>query len=75
MDGLRPPGAVSFEGDNVADIWGKCCQPFEWYMYAIKAVNEADMRKISLFLTVAGPEAQEVYGTFTYGTDDSLKTM
>ena len=27
------------------------------------------MRKISLFLTVAGPEAQEVYGTFTYGTD------
>ena len=29
------------------------------------------MRKISLFLSVAKPEAQEVSGTFTYGTDES----
>ena len=43
-------------------------------MYAIKADNEPDMRKISLFLTVAGPQAQEVYGTFNYGTDESPKT-
>ena len=33
------------------------------------------MRKISLFITVAGPEAQEVFGTFNYGygTDESPK--
>ena len=53
---------------------GKIYQQFEWYLYAIKADNEPDMRKISLFLTVAGPQAQEVYGTFTYGTDESPKT-
>ena len=40
----------------------------------LQADNEPDMRKISLFLTVAGPEAQEVYGTFTYVTDESPKT-
>ena len=43
-------------------------------MYAIEVDNEPDMWKISLFLTVAGPEAQEVCGTFTYGTDESPKT-
>ena len=67
MDGIRPPGDINFEGDNVADAWEKFYQQFEWYLYAIKADNEPDMRKISLFLTVAGPQAQEVYGTFTYG--------
>ena len=53
---------------------GKLYHQFEWYLYAIKSDNEPDMRKISLFLTVARPEAQEVYGTFTYGTDESPKT-
>ena len=44
-------------------IHGHFYQQFEWYLYAIKADNEPDMRKISLFLTIAGPEAQEVYIT------------
>ena len=60
MDGIRPPGAISFEGDNVADVWEKFYTQIEWYLHAIKADNEPDMTKISLFLTVAGPEAQEV---------------
>ena len=30
-------------------------------MYAINADNEPAMRKISLFLTVAGPEAQKAF--------------
>ena len=59
-DGIRPPGAISFKRDNLADTWGKNYQQFEWYLYAIK--------------TVAGLQAQEVYGTFTYGTDESPKT-
>ena len=45
--------SVLKETDNVADAWGKNYQQFEWYMYAIKVDNEPDMRKISLFLTVA----------------------
>ena len=57
---VQPPGDISFEGENVADAWEKFYQQFEWYLYAIKTDNESDMREISLFLTVAGPEAQEV---------------
>ena len=60
MVGIRPPGDISFEGDNVADAWEKFYQQFEWYLYAINADNEPNMKKISLLLTVAGPEAQEV---------------
>ena len=60
MDGIRPPGDISFEGGNVADAWEKFYHKFEWYLYVIKADNEPDMRNMSLFLTVAGPEAQEV---------------
>ena len=48
-------------------------QQFEWYLCAIKADNEPDVTKISTLLSVAGPEAQEVYGTFTYETDELPK--
>ena len=46
MDGIRPPGAISFEGDNVADAWEKFYQQFEWYLYAIKADNEPHIKNI-----------------------------
>ena len=67
MDGVRPPGDSVLK-ETMLPIHGHFYQQFEWYLYAIKADNEPDMRKISLFLTVAGPEA------FTYGTGESPKT-
>ena len=61
MDGIRPPGAISFEGDNVADACEKFYQQFEWYLYAIKADNEPDMREISLFLTRSSISIWNIY--------------
>ena len=73
MDGIRPPGAISLK-ETMLPMHLKNYQQFECYMYAIKADNEPDMRKISVLLTVVRPEAQDVYRTFTYGTEESPKT-
>ena len=75
MEGIRPPGSINFDGNNVADAWEKFYEQFEWYLCAIGLDEASDMRKISLFLNVAGAEAQRIFGTFTFveGTDDPKK--
>ena len=54
MEGIRPPGSINFDGNNVADAWEKFYEQFEWYLCAIGLDEASDMRKISLFLNVAG---------------------
>ena len=75
MEGIRPPGSINFDGNNVADAWEKFYEQFEWYLCAIGLDEASDMRKISLFLNVAGAEVQRIFGTFTFveGTDDPKK--
>ena len=75
MEGIRPPGSINFDGNNVADAWEKFYEQFEWYLCAIGLDEASDMRKISLFLNVAGAEAQRIFGTFTFveGTEDPKK--
>ena len=75
MEGIRPPGSINFDGNNVADAWEKFYEQFEWYLCAIGLDEASDMRKISLFLNVAGAEAQRIFGTFTFvgETEDPKK--
>ena len=75
MEGIRPPGSINFDGNNVADAWEKFYEQFEWYLCAIGLDGASDMRKISLFLNVAGAEAQRIFGTFTFvgETEDPKK--
>lgn len=40
------------------------------YLQAIGLDNKPDARKIALLLTVAGPQAVEVYNTFVFATAD-----
>ena len=75
MEGIRPPGSINFDGNNVADAWEMFYEQFEWYLCAIGLDGASDMRKISLFLNVAGAEAQRIFGTFTFvgETEDPKK--
>ena len=66
MEGIRPPGSINFNGNNVADAWEKFYKQFEWYLCAIGLDGASDMREISLFLNVAGAEAQQIFRTFTF---------
>ena len=75
MEGIRPPGSINSDDNNVADAWEKFYEQFEWYLCAIGLDRASDMRKISLFLNVAGAEAQRIFGTFTFvgETEDPKK--
>ena len=50
--------------------WRSFKQQFELYMAAIGLDDKPDARKIALLLTVAGPQAIEVFNTSEFGEDD-----
>lgn len=65
METLRPPEGLKLVG-NVDSNWRSFKQQFELYMSAIGLDNKPDARKIALLLTVAGPQAIEVFNTFEF---------
>ncbi len=69
MEQLQPPSELKLTG-NVDENWRRFRQRFELYILAIGADTKPDKRKIAILVTVAGPEATEVYNTFTYDDDD-----
>ena len=70
MEGLKPPQPIKLRSGNISDSWTRFKEQFEWYLQAVSAADANDARKIGLFLTVAGPEAQELYRTFSYETGE-----
>lgn len=82
MDGLKPPGELSFEG-NVAENWRRWRRSFENYLLAVNvvAVQVAPggeepagnavirRRQLAMLLHTAGDEAYEVYSQFEYDND------
>ncbi len=70
MDQIPPPSALQLTG-NVAENWKRFRQRFELYLTAIGAGETPDTQKIAILVTVAGPDATEVYNTFTY-TDEEV---
>ena len=72
MESLKPPTELSMTG-NVAENWKRFKQRFTLFLRAIDASNKSDDRKIALLLHVAGPEALEVYNTFTFTADQEGK--
>lgn len=69
MNVLKPPEGLKLVG-NVDSNWRSFKQHFELYMAAIGLDNKPDARKIALLLTVAGPQAIEVFNTFEFGEDE-----
>ncbi|KAK7933984.1 hypothetical protein WMY93_004880 [Mugilogobius chulae] len=65
METLRPPEGLKLVG-NVDNNWRSFKQQFELYLSALGLDSKSDARKIALLLTVAGPQAIEVFNTFEF---------
>ena len=82
MEGLKPPGELSFVG-NVAENWRRWRRTFENYLLAINLVETPVVvgqpepagnavvrrRQLAILLHTAGEEANEVYSQFEYDND------
>ena len=76
MEHMRLPEGMIFQG-NVSDNWIRFKQRLTLYMEAVNLDSKPDKRKIAVLLTVAGPEAIDVFNTlsFTDGEQDNFATV
>ncbi len=77
MEGIKPPSNLQLDG-NVDENWRSFKQHFLLYLTAIGASSNSGERNVALLLTVAGPQAIEVFNTFTLVDDedkDDLDTV
>ena len=66
MEKLTPPEPLNLEAVNLSDTWRKWKQRFEVYSLA-SGLSEKDAKiQAATLLHVVGPEALEVYNTFTW---------
>ena len=67
MDQLSPPEVLNLDG-NIAENWRRWKQRFEIFSLASGLAEKATGVQAATFLHVAGPEALEVYNTFSWLT-------
>ena len=72
LTGLKPPGPLQFEG-HLASNWKRWYRAYDHYTIAVGASGKAERVQCSLFLHVAGPEAQTLQTQFTYESDEEEK--
>ena len=75
MDNIKPPPELKITGGNLADRWERFIEQFNWYLEAINATGATERRKVAIFLTVAGKEAQEVFRSFTYSPGRAARAV
>ena len=69
MERVKPPEPLNWTG-NVDCEWRTFKQRFNLYLQALGLDTKPDARKIALLLTVAGPQAVEVFNTFVFAGRD-----
>ena len=69
MDRLSPPEVLSLDG-NISENWRRWKQRFNIFSLASGLSGKDTKVQAATFLHVAGPEALEVYNTFTWDDDD-----
>ena len=74
MEHLRPPSNMKFEG-NVADNWRRWEQQFTVYMRAAEVSQKPPATQVAILLHCAGPEALEVYNTFTFEAEEDRNSV
>ena len=74
MDKFQHPEPLSLQG-NLAENWRKWKQRFELYMTASGNDSKSDETKSAILLHVAGPEALEIYNTFTWDAEADKKKL
>ena len=72
MDKFNQPEPLSFEG-NVAENWRRWKQRFQIFMTATGTDTKGDEVKSATLLHFAGPEALEIYNTFTWTVERGQK--
>ncbi len=74
MDTLKPPENLKLTG-NVDSNWRSFKQQFELYMAAIGMDTKPEAHKVALLLTIAGPQATEVYNTFVFNENEDRNKL
>ena len=74
MDKFQHPEPLSLQG-NLAENWRRWRQRFELYLTASGNDAKEEATKSAILLHVAGPEALEVYNTFTWEAEADKKKV
>ena len=74
MDKFNQPEPLSFEG-NVAENWRRWKQRFQIFMTATGTDTMGDEVNSATLLHFAGPEALEIYNTFTWTVEGDKKNI
>ena len=75
MHKVAPPEPLNLEESNLADAWGRWRQHFKVFSLA-SGISEKDEKvQAATLLHVAGPEALEVYNTFTWEDEGDKKKV
>ena len=69
MDQLSPPEVLGLDG-NIAEKWRRWKQCFEIFSLASSLSGKDAKVQAATFLHVVGPEALEIYNTFTWDNAD-----
>ena len=74
MDKLTPPDPLDLHSSNVSDAWRKWRQRFELFSLASSLSSKGEGIQVATLLYVVGPDALEVYNTFSLeDADDKSK--
>ena len=71
---LKPPESLKLSG-NIDENWRAFKQQFTLYVTAMGLEAKPEPRKVALLLTLAGPQAIEVYNTFVFETAEDKEKM
>ena len=74
MDHFQLPEALSLQG-NLADNWRRWKQRFQLHMTASGKNKNSDEVKTATLLHLAGPDALEVFNTFSFETPGDEKKV
>ena len=72
MDRFSPPDPFLFEG-NLAQGWKLWSKHFEFFLTATESSEKSDLIKTSILLTTIGSKGRDIYETFTFNEDESMK--
>lgn len=69
MENLKPPEPLKWTG-NVDCEWSTFKQRFKLHLQALGWDTKPEAKKFRMILTVAGPQAVEVFNTFVFANED-----
>ena len=74
MEQLQQPGPLSLQG-NLSENWRRWKQQFTIYMTATGKTSASDEVKSAIFLHLVGPNALDIFNTFTFTEEGDAKKL